>query len=488
MTSKKIIGNVVFDENDKIYTEKTNADHVLYRGTIMEDFDKLIDNRVVVKSIDLKSKGEKPRERELQALKSLRHPNIIYCHGIKFGKSRWYFVLDFYPFSLYDVIELYDKKDENAKYFEADRIKILKQLADGLGYLHDSKIIHRNLKPTKVLLKEDFIGNIVAAISDFGFSKKLDKGNECSFAGKDMGPIGWMAPEIENEKTHDFSADIFSLGCLAYYMFTDGRCLFAIENHDENFPRIMQDNINKNKSKIVKDQMFELDTKYTDDIYSTFCIISSMVEHEEDKRPSAKDIKFHPLFWKADRKLKFIKTVRNVEKIERKTKEWPKKVINALEKKAKDHKAEDDKAKEYIYVDVTGKSFNNWIDMIRVDKIYPHLGEKFAEYVFNASIKFVESDNNKTQPPMTESDPKSTYGYHRREICYLLRLIRNFNEHKEHNFKLDDGITCFTKIFPKMLVEVYKTMEQFKDEYTDLKEFYPNELGNLTKKLGQLSF
>lgn len=61
--------------------------------------------------------------------------------------------------------------------------------------------MHRNLKPSEILLKIDLIGNMVAVISDFVLSKALKDGQGCSIVGHDS-PTGWMSPEMSKLRTH----------------------------------------------------------------------------------------------------------------------------------------------------------------------------------------------------------------------------------------------------------------------------------------------
>lgn len=102
---------------------------------------------------------------------------------------------------------------------------------------------------------------------------------------------------------------------------------------------------------------------------------------------------------------------------------------------------------------------NDWIEKIELDKKCPHLGIDFANcklrQYLSENFLVVREDtiiNKRLSNGQGDSSPgPKTYGSKRDTMCYLLRMIRNYKEHKEHNFRLDDGITCFTTIFPKVL-------------------------------------
>jgi serine/threonine protein kinase len=96
-------------------------------------------------------------------------------------------------------------KESIAKFYAA-------QIILALGFLHDSKIIYRDLKLENVLLESD--GYIVLA--DFGLSKFLDHTDERmqSF----VGTLPYMAPEIINNENYDRTVDWWALGIMLYEM------------------------------------------------------------------------------------------------------------------------------------------------------------------------------------------------------------------------------------------------------------------------------
>lgn len=113
--------------------------------------------------------------------------------------------------SIKSIIEKFGKLDETIiRHY-------LKQLINGLKYLHDSNIIHRDLKCANVLL--DIDGTI--KITDFGTSKQLchniytnNDYNNFSLKGSPY----WMAPEIVKNNGYNYKCDIWSLGCTVYEM------------------------------------------------------------------------------------------------------------------------------------------------------------------------------------------------------------------------------------------------------------------------------
>lgn len=101
----------------------------------------------------------------------------------------------------------------------------VRQILNGLAYLHSCDIIHRDIKGANILV--DNKGGV--KISDFGISKRVEAstvlGTRASGGTGHMhrpsmqGSVYWMAPEVVRREAHTEKADIWSLGCLVVEMF-----------------------------------------------------------------------------------------------------------------------------------------------------------------------------------------------------------------------------------------------------------------------------
>jgi serine/threonine protein kinase len=109
------------------------------------------------------------------------------------------------------------------------KLKLLKQVVDGLKYLHERGIIHGDLASTNILIDRD--GD--AFLADFGISVALAESNSLDYYWHPGGSIRWLAPELigplELESTpdddYDFpkpnkQSDVFSLGCIILHVFS----------------------------------------------------------------------------------------------------------------------------------------------------------------------------------------------------------------------------------------------------------------------------
>ncbi|KAH7889234.1 Pkinase-domain-containing protein [Phlebopus sp. FC_14] len=153
-------------------------------------------------------------EREIDLLKDLQHPNIVQYLYSSVDDDYLNIFLEYVPGgSVTALLRSYGA-------FEEPLVKnFVRQILQGLNYLHERDIIHRDIKGANILV--DNKGGI--KISDFGISKKVD-GN--LLTGKRMnrpslqGSIYWMAPEVVQQKAHTRAADIWSVGCLVVEMLT----------------------------------------------------------------------------------------------------------------------------------------------------------------------------------------------------------------------------------------------------------------------------
>jgi serine/threonine protein kinase len=88
-------------------------------------------------------------------------------------------------------------------------IKVINaQIVDALAYLHDKKIIHRDIKAANILI--DDAGQI--KVADFGVSTLISQSHKHTRTGSPL----WMSPELLANSKYSFKTDIWSLGILLY--------------------------------------------------------------------------------------------------------------------------------------------------------------------------------------------------------------------------------------------------------------------------------
>ena len=170
---------------------------------IHKGFSYKINNTVAVKQIT-KSVDIRHFNNEISLMKNISHPNVL----------KLYYTFQSLN-STYLVLELCDGGDLsyyiNTKINDFDS-KYFTEILEGLKYLYSNKILHRDIKPQNILIK-----NYSIKISDFGLAKSFEKTKLLStFCGSPL----YMAPEIIKNKNYNEISDIWSLGVVLYELVT----------------------------------------------------------------------------------------------------------------------------------------------------------------------------------------------------------------------------------------------------------------------------
>ena len=155
--------------------------------------------------------------REAKAVAKLTHPHVlpIYDFGQEDGLS--YIVMQYV-----DAGTLKDMLGRPLSLMTAT--DVIEQIADALDYAHEQGIIHRDVKPSNVLMDR----GRWALLSDFGLAKMVEGSVQLTGSGVGVGTPAYMAPEQGQGLKVDRRADIYSLGIILYEMVT-GRVPFEAE-------------------------------------------------------------------------------------------------------------------------------------------------------------------------------------------------------------------------------------------------------------------
>ena len=227
------------------------------------------------------------------------HANVIRYFDREQAGEFLYIALELCPASLQDVVEKPDNYPELIGMPGLDLPDVLKQITAGVRYLHSLKIVHRDLKPQNILVaapkKLRAHPNAVLPprllISDFGLCKKLE-GDQSSFRATTAhaaGTSGWRAPELlvdDDVNAHQPSTvdttlsgdtsepavvdpqtnrratraiDIFSLGCVFYYVLTRGNHPFDKDGRYMREANIVKGLYNLNDLQRLGDYAYEAD-------------------------------------------------------------------------------------------------------------------------------------------------------------------------------------------------------------------------------------
>ena len=211
-----------------------------------------------------------------------------------------------------------DKKDDSQKdikdYFKPNSddlplcLDLLCQTAQGLKYLHDNDVIHRNIQPQNVYLTQTSQSKTVAKLGGFRYSKKYSPENtDDTFEQKDGLALMYMASEC-HEGRWSKESDIFAFGILVYYILTKEHSHpFHAGQYKIDSEKIKINIVSKKKAD-VEFQQFASETD--EEKFTQKAMIEQMVDHDPAKRLKIDDVLYHPTFYRPQRKLDFLLTVR----------------------------------------------------------------------------------------------------------------------------------------------------------------------------------
>lgn len=161
-----------------------------------------------------KSENDDPEDqrvfaREYEALSALRNPSIVNIYDYGTHAGREYLAMEYFP-----------RGDFKARLMrgvlEADALRYLEQVARALQVVHEAGILHRDLKPPNLMLRE----NDTIVLIDFGLARSLGNALHNTRTGVLRGSPYYMSPEQALGEDLDGRTDLYSLGILFYEMLT----------------------------------------------------------------------------------------------------------------------------------------------------------------------------------------------------------------------------------------------------------------------------
>jgi serine/threonine protein kinase len=167
------------------------------------------------------------REAELQA--RLRHPNVVQFIGYAASEKEHIIVSELMSKNLRNYL------DENILEGQTRpplslllAVDIMLQIGEGMKYLHQSGMMHRDLKATNILInvvERKHLCNspsVQVKLTDFGFSKLKEATNSAMFTSKEIGATLWRAPEVFKQNTEKYTkaADVYSYAMVFFEVLT----------------------------------------------------------------------------------------------------------------------------------------------------------------------------------------------------------------------------------------------------------------------------
>ena len=271
-----------FGDPDKYYKKIKDLGSGSY-GSVYKAKNLVMDNIVAIKMIEKVQENmidDLEIKNEVNILKTLSHPNIVKIYEF-FDTAIYYY-----------IVTEYCKNGELFSYItnvynETQLAVLFYQVFSGLCYLHEKKILHRDLKLENLMVSEKEKDIVTGEeyfwikIIDFGTAKIFQKNKTEKTV---IGSSYYIAPEVLRQKYNE-KCDTWSVGVILF-MTLAGFAPFDGDNDEEIIRRIKLGKYNKNDQRYVKHSPEVKD------------LVSKLLEKNIDKRLSAKEALNHPWFEK----------------------------------------------------------------------------------------------------------------------------------------------------------------------------------------------
>jgi serine/threonine-protein kinase len=171
--------------------------------------------KVLLSSLATDEQYRKRFLREANTLAGLEHPHIVRIYDFGVENDLYYMVMEYL-----NGVSLSAYLKENGQVSLAEALPILREVAGALDYAHAAGLVHRDVKPSNVMLDVQPGVSPRAVLTDFGIAK-LSGAHTNITASAVLGTFDYIAPEqIQASAEIDGRADLYALGVMSYQLLT----------------------------------------------------------------------------------------------------------------------------------------------------------------------------------------------------------------------------------------------------------------------------
>ncbi len=181
-------------------------------GIVYEAFDRKRNRRIAIKCA--KAGFGRLLAPELEGALRVRHPNICLVNDTHTATTEAGSI-DFLTMEFIEGETLSVRLARQDRLAAEEAMEVARQLCAGLAAAHHSGILHRDLKPTNIILSKQEDGRVRAVITDFGLAAELQVASDL-----DGGTPRYMAPELWNGEKPSKASDVYALGVILHEMVT----------------------------------------------------------------------------------------------------------------------------------------------------------------------------------------------------------------------------------------------------------------------------
>jgi serine/threonine protein kinase len=189
-------------------------------ATVYRAHDRKLDRAVAIKLLADNFAGDEDIRRrfsrEARIAARLDHPNVVQVFDVGEDDGRPYIVMEYVEGGT--VGDRLERRRRSLATTEA--LQLLSQLCDGLGHAHAKRLIHRDIKPQNLLIRES---DGCLKITDFGIARAAEETTRLTRPGKVIGTDRYMAPEQLADGRITPAADVYACGVVADEILPDGR-------------------------------------------------------------------------------------------------------------------------------------------------------------------------------------------------------------------------------------------------------------------------